>query len=78
MIRLIVALALWCPAMVWQFGMVPTAAIALPACAISLWIGQVAARKIEGLTGDVMGATTLCTEIIMLLSWVSVGALMPA
>ena len=78
MIRLIVALALWCPAMIWLFGMVPTATIVLPACALSLWIGRVATRKIDGLSGDVMGATTLCGEIIMLISWASVGALLPA
>ena len=78
MIRLIVALALWCPAMIWLFGMVPTATIVLPACALSLWIGRVATRKIDGLSGDVMGATTLCGEIIMLISWASVGALLQA
>jgi len=78
MIRLIIGLALWCPAMIFLFGIVTTAAIALPACALSLWIGQIATRKINGLTGDVMGATTLCAEIIMLMSWASVGALLPA
>jgi adenosylcobinamide-GDP ribazoletransferase len=78
MIRLMVALALWCPAMIFLFGMVPTATIALPACALSLWIGRVATRKIDGLSGDVMGATTLCGEIIMLISWASAGALLPA
>lgn len=76
-IRLMIALALWGPAMVWMFGAVATIAIALPACALSLWIGQIATRKVAGLSGDVMGATTLCGEIMMLMSWASVGAIMP-
>ncbi|MEX0502311.1 adenosylcobinamide-GDP ribazoletransferase [Alphaproteobacteria bacterium LSUCC0719] len=76
--RLIVALFLWAPAMIWILGLLPTACIALPACALSLWIGRVATRKIDGLTGDVMGATTLCGEIMMLISWASVGAMLPA
>jgi adenosylcobinamide-GDP ribazoletransferase len=78
MVRLMIALALWCPAMIWLFGLVATAAIALPACALSLWIGQIATRKIDGLSGDVMGATTLCAEIIMLMGWATAGALLPA
>jgi cobalamin synthase len=64
--------------MIWISGLLPTACIVLPACAFSLWIGQVATRKIDGLTGDVMGATTLCAEIMMLISWASVGAMLPA
>ena len=78
MVRLMIALALWCPAMIWLFGLVATSAIALPACALSLWIGQIATRKIDGLTGDVMGATTLCAEIIMLMGWATASALLPA
>lgn len=76
--RLIVALALWLPAMIWLFGTVPTLVIVLPACALSLWVGQVARRKVGGLTGDVMGATTIFADIIMLVSWASVGAILPA
>ena len=75
--RVTVALALWLPAMLWVFGPVTTAMITLPACALSLWIGQVATRKVEGLTGDVMGATTIAAEIIMLMCWASIGAMLP-
>ena len=75
--RLIAALVSWLPAMIWLFGAVSTAAIILPACALSLWIGQAATRKVAGLTGDVMGATTIIAELIMLMCWASVGAMLP-
>ena len=76
--RLIAALAVWLPAMIWLVGTVSTAAIILPACALSLWIGKAATRKIDGLTGDVMGATTIIAELIILMCWASVSAMLPA
>ena len=76
--RLTAALALWLPTMIWLFGTVSAAAIILPACALSLWIGQVATRKVGGLTGDVMGATTIIAELTMLMCWASLGAMLPA
>ncbi len=76
--RLIAALVVWFPAMVWLFGTIATVAIILPAFAVSLWIGQIATRRINGLTGDVMGASTIIAEIMMLMCWASLGAMLPA
>ena len=72
------SLTVWLPAMIWLVGTVPTAAIILPACALSLWIGKAATRKIDGLSGDVMGATTIIAELIILMCWASVSAMLPA
>ena len=76
--RLIVAFALWAPAMVWLLGAVPAAMIAIPACMLSLWIGRLATRRVEGLTGDVMGATILISDIFMMMSFACAGTVLPA
>ena len=54
------------------------AATAVPAMAASLWIGGKAVRRVEGLTGDVMGATTIIAEIIMLMCWITAGSMLAA
>ena len=76
--RLVAALTLWLPAMVWLSGSIATAIIILPALVSSLWIGQIATRRIDGLTGDVMGASTMIAEIMMLMCWAALGAMLPA
>ena len=76
--RLVAALTLWLPAMVWLSGSIATAIIILPAFVSSLWIGQIATRRIDGLTGDVMGASTMIAEIMMLMCWAALGAMLPA
>ena len=67
------ALALWVPGLAWLTGIEIAAATAVPAMAASLWIGGKAVRRVEGLTGDVMGATTIISEIIMLMCWTTAG-----
>lgn len=62
--------------MAWLLGPMGAAIIALPGVAITIWIGRLATRHVEGLTGDVMGATTILAEIVMLISWTAfAGAL---
>ena len=50
----------------------------IPALALCHLDRPAATRHVEGLTGDVMGATVVLAEIIMLLCWASVGGMMPA
>lgn len=69
--RLAVAALLCLVPMAWLLGPVAAAVIAIPGLAASIWIGKLATRHVEGLTGDVMGATTILSEIIMLVSWAS-------
>ena len=74
--RFILALAVWLPALIWLAGPAAAAITALPALAASQWIGGWAVRRVEGLTGDVMGATTIIAEIIMLICWVTAGSML--
>ena len=60
--------------MVWLLGPITTASMIIPALALAIWLGQLATRQVGGLTGDVMGATVILTEIIMLMCWASVAA----
>ena len=76
--RIIMALAIWGPALVWTVGAQAALATTLPALAASLWIGSKAVRRVEGLTGDVMGATTIVAEIIMLMCWITAGSMLAA
>ena len=76
--RIIMAMALWIPALAWLTGPEVAAATAVPAMAASLWIGGKAVRRVEGLTGDVMGATTIISEIIMLMCWITAGSMLAA
>ena len=69
---------LWIPALAWLTGLEATAATAVPAMAASLWIGARAVRRVQGLTGDVMGATTIIAEIIMLMCWITAGSMLAA
>ena len=64
--------------MTWLLGPVVTAFMVIPALALAIWIGQLATRHVEGLTGDVMGATVVLAEIIMLMCWASIGGMVPA
>ena len=64
--------------MIWLLGPVVTAFMVIPAFALAMWIGQLATRHVEGLTGDVMGATVVLAEIAMLMCWASIGGLVPA
>ena len=64
--------------MIWLLGPVVSASMIIPALALAICTGQLATRHVEGLTGDVMGATVVLAEIIMLLCWASVGGMMPA
>lgn len=74
--RLAAAALLCLVPMAWLLGPVVAAVIALPGLAVSIWIGRLATRHVEGLTGDVMGATTILAEITMLISWTAfAGAL---
>ena len=74
--RLAVAALLCLVPMAWLLGPAMAAAIALPGLGLSIWIGRMAARHVDGLTGDVMGATIILAEIVMLTSWASLyGAL---
>lgn len=75
-LRLAAAALLCLVPMAWLLGPITAAVIALPGLAVSIWIGRLATRHVEGLTGDVMGATTILAEIIMLISWTAfAGAL---
>ena len=76
--RLILALALWVPGLAWLTGIEAAAATAVPALAASLWIGATSVRRVEGLTGDVMGATTIIADIIMLMCWTTAGSMLAA
>ena len=76
--RLILGLALWVPGLAWLAGIEATATTAGPALAASLWIGATSVRRVEGLTGDVMGATTIIAEIIMLMCWITAGSMLAA
>ena len=76
--RLAVAAVICLLPMIWLLGPVVSASMIIPALALAIWTGQLATRHVEGLTGDVMGATVVLAEIIMLLCWASVGGMMPA
>ena len=56
----------------------PTSAaiMALSGFTLSIWIGKLASKHVEGLTGDVMGATTILAEIIMLISWTATAGML--
>lgn len=71
--RLTVAALLCLVPMAWLLGPVAAAVIALPGAAVSIWIGKLATRHVDGLTGDVMGATTILAEIIMVISWTALA-----
>ena len=75
--RLAVAAIICLLPMIWLLGPLVSASMIIPALALAIWTGQLAARHVEGLTGDVMGATVVLAEIIMLLCWASVGGIMP-
>ena len=76
--RLAVAAVICLLPMIWLLGPVVSASMIIPALALAIWTGQLATRHVEGLTGDVMGATIVLAEIIMLLCWASVSGMMPA
>ena len=76
--RLAVAAVICLLPMIWLLGPVVSASMIIPALALAIWTGQLATRHVEGLTGDVMGATVVLAEIIMLLCWASGGGMMPA
>ena len=76
--RLVAAGVICLAPMVWLLGPITTASMIMPALALAVWLGQLATRQVGGLTGDVMGATVILTEIIMLMCWASVGSMVPA
>ena len=76
--RLVAAGVICLAPMVWLLGPITTASMIIPALALAVWLGQLATRQVGGLTGDVMGATVILTEIIMLMCWASVGSMVPA
>jgi len=76
--RLLVAALIWMGPLVWMAGATTALIMAVPAVALALWIGSLSMRQVDGLTGDVMGATTIICEIALLCSWISVVRLVPA
>ena len=65
-IGLIAAALVWLVPLVWLIGAPAALVMVATAGSLSLWIGNLARRQIEGLTGDVMGATTILGEIALL------------
>jgi len=59
-------------------GPVMAAVIALPGLAVGIYLGRLATRHVEGLTGDVMGATIILAEIIMLICWAALAGTLAA
>lgn len=55
----------------WVFGLTTLGVITLPALILSAWIGRLATNHVEGLTGDVMGASTILGEITIMACWVA-------
>lgn len=76
--RLVVAVLIWLVPLIWFVGAATALIMAVPVIALALWIGSLATRQVEGLTGDVMGATTIICEIALLCCWISVAHLVPA
>ena len=77
-VRLVVAALIWLVPLAWLVGIGTSLLMAVPVIAVSLWIGSLAMRQVDGLTGDVMGATTIIGEIALLSCWVSIVQLVPA
>lgn len=71
--RLAVSALLCLVPLAWLLGPVAAAVITFPGLAVSVYIGRLATRHVEGLTGDVMGATIILAEIIMLVSWTAIA-----
>lgn len=74
-VRLVVATLIWLLPLIWLVGVATALLMAVPVIAMTLWIGSLAMRQVGGLTGDVMGATTIIGEIALLACWVSVTQL---
>ena len=77
-LRLIAGALIWLLPLAWLIGITTTLMMAVPVVALTLWIGSLAMRQIKGLTGDVMGATTIIGEIALLACWASLARLVPA
>lgn len=52
----------------WLLGPVATLMVITVTLLISLWIGRLATRQIGGLTGDVMGASIILAELIIMVA----------
>ena len=77
-VRLVAGALIWLLPLAWFAGITTALLMAVPVVALALWIGTVAMRQVDGLTGDVMGATTIISEIVLLASWVSLAQLVSA
>jgi len=77
-IRLVIGALIWMGPLAWFLGTATALIMAVPVIALALWLGSLATRQVEGLTGDVMGATTIICEIALMCCWVSVGKLVLA
>ena len=62
----------------WLLGPVMATVIALPGLAVGIYLGRLTTRHVEGLTGDVMGATIILAEIIMLICWAALAGTLAA
>ena len=77
-VRLVAGALIWLLPLAWFVGITTALLMAVPVVALALWIGTVAMRQVDGLTGDVMGATTIISEIVLLACWVSLAQLVSA
>ena len=70
-IQLTTAALIWSVPVYGLFGISTLAVIYSPALLLSLWLGRLATRQVQGLTGDVMGAATILSEIVLMASLVA-------
>ena len=70
-IQLIAAVLIWAVPLYFLLGIPSLLIMSAPALFLSLWLGRLATRQVEGLTGDVMGATTIIGEIALMASLLS-------
>jgi len=77
-VRLAAAALIWLLPLLWLTDAATVLLMAVPTSALALWIGSLAMRQVEGLTGDVMGATVIIGEIALLCCWISMVQLVPA
>ena len=64
-VQLVAAALLWAAPLYVLLGVTTLLVMYVPALILTLWLGRLAVKHVEGLTGDVMGATTILSEIAL-------------
>ena len=64
-VQLVAAASLCAAPLYVLLGVTTLLVMYVPALILTLWLGRLAVKHVEGLTGDVMGATTILSEIAL-------------